>query len=131
MKNRTVYFFLIGLLLGSGTSCENNSNNSILFEIQNNTGTAVTNIQLAAYVQPSAQPLFEKAELGHGRNYRHSVGVKALPRVDGGYGLKFTDGTRNRVIRFGYFTNGVSLDESFSILLAADTSSVTSVRRQL
>ncbi len=99
------------------TSCQNDI--KAKFEITNQTANLIDSINIKAY-DHQANPNYLKLESGQSKTYW--LDMTDLPKVDGDYLLTYKDKKLiNRRVRFGYFTNGFSLEKVTKINIQEDT----------
>jgi hypothetical protein len=74
--------------------------------------------------------LFQKAVLNKDEKIESSFLQSLLPNSDGSYLVRIEGKSNSREQKFGYFTNGISLDANISISIEANTISVKTTNRK-
>ncbi|MCY7350865.1 MAG: hypothetical protein LH606_09370 [Cytophagaceae bacterium] len=87
--------------------------------------STVTAVKLVAQNGGKTTELFDVSSIAPQMIERVSINQSKLPDSDGGYQLKFTVSSTPRIIDFGYFTNGIELNQSYSIEIESDTVKIT------
>lgn len=92
-----------------------------MIEIQNNTDTVIAKAQVWAIGSSESKLLVEQTSLAADSTHRQTVKSDLSLTSDGTYELRLMEAAGNRTFRFGYFTNGTSLDQMISFQVEKDT----------
>jgi hypothetical protein len=131
MRKNNLGWSMLALLVLSIAGCQMVERRSMTIEVQNNTHTEIAKAQVWAVGSSATTLLTEQTNLTVGSTHRQAVKSNLRIKSDGTYELRLTEVPGNRVIRFGYFTNGTSLDKSISFQVEKDTIVCKSVIREI
>jgi protease II len=113
-------------------SCNKESDYSVAVQIKNISTEDLTKIELFAInSQKEEKLLIDKSSLKKGQEISSVFSENMLFASDGSYIFRITSPTKTRQTKFGYFTNGKSLDSGIIINIEPDTIKVDIKKRDL
>lgn len=112
---------MLALLMLGSVGCQMVERRSMMIEIQNNTDTVIAKAQVWAIGSSESKLLVEQTSLAADSTHRQTVKSDLSLTSDGTYELRLMEAAGNRTFRFGYFTNGTSLDQMISFQVEKDT----------
>ena len=92
------------------------------FRVINNSGSEIDSI----FIQPNRDTVY--VELGIGDSLLYVSNMSGPGKTDGSYSIRWRNKITNKKFReyFGYYTNGMPLDDSFRINILSDTINIVS-----
>lgn len=121
MRKNNGYWTMLAMLMLSSVGCQMEERRSMTIEIQNNTDAVIAQAQVWAIGSSESKLLVEQKSLATDSTYRQAVKSDLRLTSDGTYELRLMEAAGNRTFRFGYFTNGTSLDQNISFQVEKDT----------
>ncbi len=121
MRKNNRYWTVLALLMLGSAGCQMIERRSMMIEIQNNTDTVIAKAQVWAVGSSESKLLVEQTSLAADSTHRQTVKSDLSLTSDGTYELRLMEAAGNRTFRFGYFTNGTSLDQMISFQVEKDT----------
>ncbi len=121
MRKNNWYWTMLAMLMLSSVGCQMEERRSMMIEIQNNTDAVIAQAQVWAIGSSESKLLVEQKSLATDSTHRQAVKSDLRLTSDGTYELRLMEAAGKRTFRFGYFTNGTSLDQSISFQVEKDT----------
>lgn len=133
MRNIINCRVVIGILLLGLSSCHKEKNNSILFQMRNDTNAEIAKAEIFVHNNNSGtlQSIAVTTNLAKGSTYSQRLAPGSLPSSDGGYEIRITEPNISRSYRFGYFTNGNDFRSEYEIGIMSDTVKIDVVNRDM
>ena len=103
------------LILGL-VSCDNR--NGVEFNIHNESQATIDSVRISTSDKKS---FIKLADIEKGLTKKDYLDMKDILKIDGDYIIEITASGQTRTDKFGYYTNGFALDESFDIFITTDT----------
>jgi hypothetical protein len=125
---------LIALVLAASgvlSSCVQ-KDNSLVFEISNNSGHELSKIEIYAMMGSKTQSLITRESLSNVNTVKESAAQNMLPRPnDGGYAIIYKANSQQKTTRFGYFSNGSDFNGKYTLEVFRDSVRVRSIPKDL